>query len=88
MIDNEKLLEQRKKTTISGVYLKVWNSVYEELEKDTNLKLEEYVIHIDENDKEFIVTFSKPFIEPVVGGGVGKCTLDKNNNEITCKLIR
>lgn len=88
MIDNEKLLEYRKKTAISGVYLKVWINVHEHLRKNSKIKLEEYIINFDENDGSFLVTLSKPFSEPVLGGGVGTCTVDKNTQDVKCKLIK
>jgi hypothetical protein len=88
MIDTEKILEQRKKTIISGVYLTVWNAVNQYIKQGSKLKLEDYVVTFDEDENYFLVMLSKPFTEPMLGGGVGTCTVDKNTNEVKCKLIR
>ena len=87
-IDYKKLESYRTITFISVAYLRVWNSINEYLKKSTHLKLDEYLVSIDEHENMFIVSFSKPFLKPVLGGGVGKCTLDKNSNEIKYKLIK
>lgn len=88
MIDREKLMEYRKRTVISGVYLNAWNIVNKHLLESGNIKLDDYVVAFDEDEKFFLVTFSKPFAEPVLGGGVGTCTVDKKTQEVSCKLIR
>lgn len=88
MIDEEKLLQYRKKTTVAGVYLTIWNIVYDHLNRNAKLKLDEYIVSFDEDDKLFYVKLNKPFKEPVLGGGVGTCTVDKNTHVVQCKLTR
>jgi hypothetical protein len=89
MIDQDKLSQYRKKTSISGTYLNVWNIVYRYINTNSkNFKLEDYIISFDEDDSSFIVNFNKPFTEPVVGGGVGTCRVNKQTHAVECKLTR
>lgn len=88
MIDEKKLLEYRKKTTVAGVYLEVWNRLHDHLEKTSNIRLNDYIVTFDEDEKQFSIKLSKPFKEPVLGGGVGTCTVDKKSYEVQCNLIK
>lgn len=88
MIDEKKLLEYRKNTTVAGAYLVVWKIVEAHLSKNTHLKLDEYIVNFDEDDKSFHVRLSKPFKVPVLGGGIGTCSVDKKTHDVQCKLIR
>lgn len=88
MIDETRLMEYRKKTPIAGVYLQVWARVNEHLKKNTEIKLDEYIVTFDEDEGNFLVKLSKPFKEPALGGGVGVCMVDKKTNQIQCNLAR
>ena len=88
MIDEEKLLQYRKNTTVAGVYLTIWKIVDDHLRKSSQFRWDEYVVSFDEDDKLFHLKLNKPFKEPVLGGGVGTCTVDKKTHDVQCKLIR
>lgn len=89
MIDQDKLFQYRKKTKIPGTYLVVWNMVNEYINiHSKNFKLDDYIVSFDEDDSSFIVKFSKPMKEPVIGGGVGTCRVNKQTHTIKCKLTR
>ena len=88
MIDERKLMEYRKQTAVAGAYLQVWNRVNEHLKNSANIKLDEYIITFDEDESDFLVRLSKPFQEPVLGGGVGVCIVNKQTHQIQCDLTR
>lgn len=88
MIDKRKLSEYRKKTAVAGVYLQVWERVNEYLRNNTKLKLDDYIVTFDEDESNFLVKLSKPFKEPMLGGGVGICMVDKKTYQVQCNLAR
>ncbi|GAB2197551.1 hypothetical protein [Sessilibacter sp. MAH4] len=82
-VDLEKLDEQKVRTKIHGEYLLVWNKVMEHLDNsDSKLKLSEYLIVFDETEDNYIVTFTRPFKKPILGGGVGEVIINKDTFEI------
>lgn len=88
-IDRNKLNEMRKETRILGEYLNAWNAVNSRIsQSQSKINYNDYVIGFEENESEYIVTFSKPFKTRVLGGGVGTYRVKKFDFSVDGGLIR
>ncbi len=89
-LDHEKLKKFRMDTTISGHYLKIWDVYLQYAKKmESSIDIDNYLINFSENNDEYIIVFKKPATQKIVGGGHGKCRINKKLlNVIECKFIK
>ena len=82
-LNQEKLSSYRTQTTISGVYLGVWNHfiVYSK-SKNINVELQNYLVTFTENETEYLIHFKQPRTKMILGGGDGLCRISKTNMEV------
>jgi len=82
-LDTKKLDEYKKETTVHGQFLLVWNVIDDYLQTNLpRLNLKEYLITFSDSGDTYTVYFTKPKKKPILGGGSGKCIVDKKELKI------
>ena len=77
-LDHERLAQARRVTTVSGQYLAAWNLVVEYMKRNNmTVHLDEYLITFDEDDDFYHVQLTKPYMQPILGGGSAEARVRK-----------
>ena len=74
----------KKPITIPAKYLEVFSIVYKHFPSNKDRKVENYIVNISESKDLYIIEFSIPWNQPVVGGDSGFYHIDKH----TMKIIK
>jgi len=87
---NKNPTQNNQKTSVQGKYLIAWNTAHEYIkQKGSKLNYADYQITFSENENEYLINFTKPLKERILGGGVGKCKISKKDySVIEFQLIR
>jgi hypothetical protein len=82
-LDQERLSQAKKKTTVSGQYMFVWNKVMNYMQENKfQIDMSDYLITFDEDNESYFVYFIKPYKQPVLGGGGAKVQVRKNDMHV------
>ncbi|VVH60103.1 hypothetical protein BAZOLSSOX_1239 [uncultured Gammaproteobacteria bacterium] len=83
-IDFDIIESYRKPITMPAKYLEVLSVVYKNFSSNRYDEIKEYIVNISESKDLYIVEFSIPWKQLVLGGGFGFYHIDKH----TMKIIK
>ncbi len=83
-IDFDVIESYKKPITMPAKYLEVLSVVYKNFSSNRYDEIEEYIVNISESKDLYIIEFSIPWYQGVLGGGFGFYHIDKH----TMKIIK